>query len=113
MTHKNYVLAERKRWAISQADLANLLDISAEALSRYETGKRPPHLSLTLGLEVIFGLPARAFFPDRYAEIEAGIIRRAAAMSIRVEHRSSEGARMQRELLALMNARACTNHHEA
>jgi transcriptional regulator with XRE-family HTH domain len=110
MVYKNNVLAHRKRWALSQSDLAKLLGVSAVALSRYETRNRSPHLRLALGLEVVFGVPARALFPDRYAEVEAAIIRRAAGLSIRLEACSGEEASAQRELLSQMSARAAGTH---
>jgi transcriptional regulator with XRE-family HTH domain len=111
MVHQNNVLAHRKRWALSQRALAKLLGVSAVALSRYERRNRAPHLRLALGLEVVFGVPARALFPDRYAEVEAAIIRRAASLSIRLEENHSEEAKAQRELLCQMSARASGTHH--
>jgi transcriptional regulator with XRE-family HTH domain len=73
MVHKNNLLAHRKRWALSQPALAKLLGVSAVALSRYATRNRAPHLRIDLGLEVVFGVPARALFPDRYADVEAAV----------------------------------------
>ena len=52
-----------RRW--SQADLADLLDVSRQTVNAIETGRFDPSLPLAFRIAVLFGEPIEAvFFPD-------------------------------------------------
>jgi transcriptional regulator with XRE-family HTH domain len=72
-----YLLTLRKRSGLSQLDLAELLDITGSALSRFESQSRNPTLELAIGVEVIFGHGVRDVFPAFYRGIEQSVVARA------------------------------------
>lgn len=95
---------------LTQPELAGLLGITESALSKFETQALAPTKNLILGVEVIFGKPARAAFPAIYAQTERNIMRRAAAFSTRLEHQDDDAANAKRRLLSEMVERSENNH---
>jgi transcriptional regulator with XRE-family HTH domain len=74
----SYVRAHRKRWGLSQADLARLLGVKASTtISRLEGFSRLPDLRTALCVEIIFGVPVRELFPKFSDEVEARLLERA------------------------------------
>ena len=56
-------LRATRRW--SQADLADLLDVSRQTINSIETGRYDPSLPLAFKIAAVFGQPIDAlFFPD-------------------------------------------------
>ncbi len=54
----------RNARTISQMDLAALLDISQQTLSKYERGILTPTHDVQLRIAAILGVPARDLFPE-------------------------------------------------
>ena len=106
MRNRTFVRAQRKHWALSQNELARLLNRSPARLSRYESGEDPPDLETVLGLQVVFGAPARRFFPTLYSVTEEAIMRRAAELDKRLVGKIGYTADRQRRLLKGMALRA-------
>lgn len=78
MSKPHYLKAERKRAALTQADVAALFGIeSASKISRYERGTRLPSLKTALAYEVIFGRPVAALFSDAYRKERVTVVRHA------------------------------------
>jgi putative transcriptional regulator len=55
-------LREAKGWR--QEDVAKMLNISQQAVSLYENGKRDPSIRLAKKFEVLFKTPMEELFPD-------------------------------------------------
>ncbi len=78
---RNYVRTQRRRWAFTQEEVADLLGFeSRTCISRIEQGKRVPTLESALALEVLFGEPPKSLFPHVYAEAEEALMQRAAVL---------------------------------
>jgi transcriptional regulator with XRE-family HTH domain len=87
----NYLLTNRKRLALSQADVAFLLGTrGGTKMCRYERFVRVPSLETALALEVIFQKPARELFAGLYQKIEGEVAARAKAMTYRTDMRKPD-----------------------
>jgi len=79
MPHKlaHYLRNERRRNALTQADVAALLDVRwKQRVGWYERGNLPP-LETVLALEVIFGKPVSELLGGTYERIAFDVRRRA------------------------------------
>jgi DNA-binding XRE family transcriptional regulator len=97
-----YLKALRKRWCLTQVELAGLLGITESALCKVETLASQPSLHFVIGTEVIFGQGARQTFPALYANAERNIIRRAEVMSARFDGKQDQVSHTKRQLLGEM-----------
>lgn len=78
----NYLLANRKRLALSQAEVAFLLGVTdGTKVCRYERFVRNPTLETALACEVIFQRPLSELFGGLYQQIEADVAERAKALA--------------------------------
>jgi putative transcriptional regulator len=57
------VLRAQRGW--SQADLAEALEVSRQAVNAIETGKHDPSLPLAFRISRLFGMPIQDIFDDR------------------------------------------------
>ena len=106
MRNRTFVRAQRKHWALSQNELAMLLNRSPARLSRYESGEDPPDLETVLGLQVVFGAAPRKVFPSFYSVTEEAVMRRAAELDQRLVGKIGYTADRKRRLLKAMAFRA-------
>lgn len=106
MRNRTFVRAQRKHWALSQTELASLLNRSPARLSRYESGEDPPDLETVLGLQVVFGIAPRGLFPSLYATTEEAVMRRAAVIDQGLSGKIGYAADRKRRLLQGMAFRA-------
>jgi DNA-binding XRE family transcriptional regulator len=106
MSYRTYVRRNRKHWALSQDELATLLDISQSAVSRCEAGTQTPEIEVALGLQVIFGRSPRALFPDLYRKIEDRVMRHATRLDRALREKVDRCSARKRELLESMTERA-------
>ena len=106
MRYRIFVRTRRMRWALSQKDLAGLLNRSPTRLSRYENGEDSPDLETALGLQVVFGDSPRALFPALYTAIEEKVMSRAAKLDKQLSGKIGHAADTQRRLLKGMTHRA-------
>jgi transcriptional regulator with XRE-family HTH domain len=113
MTHQTYVRRNRKRWALTQDELAFLVGRTQAQLSRYEAGDGMPDFDAVLSLQVIFGQSPRALFPDLYRAVEERVMRRAAEFDRTLSRRHDRPAQIKRDLLVGMAHRADRRHPTA
>lgn len=52
----------RKKTGLKQADIAEKLQISRQAYSNYENGKREPNINLICGMAQVFEITTDEFF---------------------------------------------------
>ncbi|HUZ12293.1 MAG TPA: helix-turn-helix transcriptional regulator [Caulobacteraceae bacterium] len=103
----NYLRAYRKRWKLSEEELARLLGgVSASMICRLENGTREPTGKFVLGCEVVFGIPPRNLFSNLYEATQDIVMRRAARLSLSLEDRADRASALKRELLRDMINRA-------
>lgn len=103
----NYVRTHRQRHGLSHEDLAGLIrQESATAISQYERGRRVPTLEGALALQVIFGMAPKEMFPDFFAWVEDGVMRRGADLYSKLDGLSDRWSEARRELLDAMASRA-------
>jgi len=105
-----YLRAHRKRWALSQPQLATLLGVAAHTtISRYELSSRHPTIEALIGSEFVFGEPARKLFPSLYSSVERGVMHRVGLFAEIIGDKDDGVSRVQRELLEAIAVRAATN----
>ena len=107
MTHLNYLSLHRKKWALSQRELAGLLGhASRSVVSRLELGGGRPSLRFALACQAVFGLGVADLFPDLFDQHQDAVMRRAAAFDAQLRGRTDPASVRKRELLAAMVERA-------
>ena len=107
MSHPNHLGAQRKRWKLSKAELAQLLGYRHQsAVHRAEKDIRPATIKFALGCEIVFGKAARELFPTFFADIEDAIMRRAAKFDEKLRGSRAKSAARKRDLLQSMAERA-------
>lgn len=68
---QNYLRTYRKRFGLSQKELAFLLGVkSGEKVSRYERFEQLPNLQTALALQALFGVPIAELFGGIYEQAE-------------------------------------------
>jgi putative transcriptional regulator len=70
MENRLKVLRAMRNW--SQAELADRLDVSRQAVNAIETGKYDPSLPLAFKLARLFGMPIEEIFDDGFKGAENG-----------------------------------------
>lgn len=74
---RNRLWLARKRIGLQQKQIAALLNHqTVDQVSRYEKDLRLPTLETALRLEIIFGVPLRVLFQDRYEKLEDDVRRK-------------------------------------
>jgi len=104
---QSYVRTQRRRWALTQKEVAALLGFENRAsVSRIEQGKHVPTLETALALEVLFGVAPREMFPAIFGEIEEQVMRQSLVLYEATLQSSKPRERRKRELLELALKRA-------
>lgn len=102
-----YVRPLRRRWALTQDELAVLLGLESRSnISRIEQGERLPSLEAALALEVLFGVAPKAMFPHVYAETEEAVMGVAARVHEGSIHSTNPREKRKCALLEAALARA-------
>ncbi|MEC9365390.1 helix-turn-helix transcriptional regulator [Sinimarinibacterium flocculans] len=99
----------RKRWALTQRELAALLGATTrEHISRLENCRAHPSAALLLSLEVVFGKAPHTLFPEFYDEIEDRVVRNLYRMQQELERGDADDVRQRtkHQLLAEALSRA-------
>ncbi len=100
MSHRNYLSLHRKRWALSQRELALLLgQASRSVVSRLELGQGRPSLPFAIRCEAVFGVRVAELFPDLFDENHDAVMRQAAHLDLQVRDRADASAARKRALL--------------
>jgi putative transcriptional regulator len=63
MKNQLRILRAQRGW--SQADLAEALEVSRQAVNAIETGKHDPSLPLAFRISRLFGMPIQDIFDDQ------------------------------------------------
>lgn len=95
----------RKRWAVSQRELAHLVGVGPAIISRYEKGELTPGARTLMALEIVFGKSSRHLFPSAHRQIEDEVMRRAAALDRGLRDKTDPGSLRKQQLLLQMAAR--------
>ena len=100
MSHRNYLSLHRKRWALSQHELALLVGhASRSVVSRLELGQGRPSLRFAIRCEAVFGVQVAELFPDLFEENHDAVMRQAAHLDLQVRGRTDAGSARKRALL--------------
>ena len=67
----NQLRRVRQRLNLEQKQLASLLQVKKQTISRYENGKSMPMLETAIRMEIVCGVPLRALFPHVYEKLRA------------------------------------------
>lgn len=57
----------RRSRTISQANLAHLVDVSQQTLSKYESGRLVPSFDMKVRIAAVLGAPVNDIFPSQEA----------------------------------------------
>ena len=106
MYHSHSLHLLRKRWALSQQELADLLSISRSALVRLESGVESIRLVTAHALLVVFGNGEEIRQTDIYLQVDEAVMNRAATLDARLRHKSDAASLRKLELLSDMVRRA-------
>ena len=106
MIYNAYLRGLRRKWALSQQDLAQLLDVTQSRISRYEQEEETPTLAVVYGLQVIFDHSPRSLFERQYLAVQDAVMRRAADLDRTLRNKTDYASGRKRQLLAGMVARA-------
>lgn len=111
MSHAPSVALHRKRWALSQIELAHLLGISQANVSRIENPETAisANLEAVLGLQVVFGHAPRTLFAALAAAIEEAVIRRAAELDAELRDKHDPESMKKKQLLIAMMKRVSSD----
>jgi len=105
---KSYLRTERLRHALSQEEIASLLGLSKDAISKYELNQRPISAKIIIAGEVLFGMRASALFPHLYKELQDGIGRRSAKLLAKIAYRNDRSSQKKRRLLSKVPSQSVT-----
>lgn len=95
----------RKRWAVSQRELAQLLGVHPATVSKFENGRLEPGARTMLALEVVFGRCAKFLFPSAHKQVEEEVMRRAATLDRALRGKKDHASIRKRVLLSRMAGR--------
>ena len=102
----------RKRWALSQQELADLLGLSRTAITRLENESESTRLVTAFGLMVVFGIKTEVMQKSLYTQVEDAVMRNAAALDEKLRGKTDAKSLRKIELLSDMIRRAIGNTRE-
>jgi len=97
--------ANRDRFALTQAEVGELLGLSDHTIGNYENGDRAPDLQTTLGLALIFGKPPSQLFPGALHVVVERVAARFKDLSVKIENETGEAASVRQAFAASLSAR--------
>ena len=78
---KSYLRSHRRRWGLTQSDLAYLLGLeSGTMVSRMERLVREPGPMAVVACRILFGVSPREMFPKHYSDTEEAVMQRAYSL---------------------------------
>ncbi|MEJ7925767.1 helix-turn-helix transcriptional regulator [Sphingobium sp. AN641] len=105
MHHPNRLSVQRRTWALTQKELANLIDTSEDAISSYELAKTVPMFMTAIALELVFDTRLATLFPDTTHAVAQRMLPILADLSIKVEQLESSIAAKKRTLVTRIGNR--------
>ena len=106
MHNSHAIRSERKSWALSQQELADLLSITRPALTRLEIETESTSLDTAIGLLIVFGLAPDQILPGTYARIEDEVMKHGAELDARLRGKADAKSLRKLRLLSEMVKRA-------
>jgi DNA-binding XRE family transcriptional regulator len=110
MTHIQMVRSFRKRFALSQGELATLLGVSQGEISKLEEDWRSTKLETAFALQVVFDVQPREMFFRRYSRVEDAVMRRATRVDRALRQKTDVASLKKHRLLTAMAKRAKARH---
>lgn len=108
----SFVRAERRRWGLTQAEVAALLGVeSATTVSRIERAVRQPTAATVIAYSVLFGLPVSELFVSLHDRIEGEVFVAARRLHDTLEDEGGSGSRRKRDFLEQVLARSIVPNH--
>ncbi|MDF7774289.1 helix-turn-helix domain-containing protein [Sphingomonas sp. AOB5] len=101
MSHQIVLL--RRKHALTQYDLADLIGVSQSTIGRLEDDPsyaQRLRLDAVLALQVIYGKLPGKLFPHLYEEVEDAVMRRVAALDRKLDGQTGSTAEHRRALLS-------------
>lgn len=102
----------RRRWALSQKELADLLSLSRTAITRLENETESTRLVTAFGLMVVFGIKTEVLQKSLYTQVEDAVMRKAAKLDEKLRGRTDPKSLRKIELLSDMVRRTTGNARE-
>ena len=112
MYHSHSLQLMRKRWALSQQELADLLSISRSALVRLEAGVESVRLVTAYSLLVVFGIEGQIQQTDIYGQVEEAVMNKGALLDTKLRGKTDATSLRKLELLSDMVRRASGRHSD-
>jgi DNA-binding XRE family transcriptional regulator len=108
MAHLNsYLRVHRKKWGLSQDELAALIGTrSGATVSRLESLRRHPNLRTAFAVQIIFGEPLDKLFPRTFEQVEDALMRRANTLHETLQGKAGISTKIKLDLLDDMSRRA-------
>ena len=107
----SFVRAHRRRWGLSQNELAILLGIaSSTTVSRIERSVRRPTTTVLVACCILFGLPAPELFSSLHEEIEEVIGTAAKSLFDSLEGKTDKPSVRKRQFLEQVLSRLLNRH---
>ena len=103
---KTYVRPLRRRWALTQRELAFLIGVrNGAVVSRIERLKRPPSLPVTFACMLVFGAAPPELFPGLISQIHDDVLRRVTELYDELQGNPSKETRIKLDFLETVLAR--------
>lgn len=99
-TIPNHIRAHRKRWRLSQRELATLIGLKCkDPVSGVERFVSKPSLHFALACSVLFMTPVAKLFPGLFAELTEDVLNECEILHDRISNQNGSDAREKRKLL--------------
>ena len=85
------VRSHRKRSGLSQKDLARIVALTDDQISRHERSVSPPTLVAAFGYQVVFQKPVSEMFPGLFHTIESGVVERIESFERDLSESAAKG----------------------
>ena len=106
MKHIQMVRLNRKRFALSQGELATLLALTQGEISKLEEDRRSTKLETAFALQIVFDVQPKDMFVRRYAKVEEAVMRRASRLDLRLQGKTDAASVKKQRLLSAMVRRS-------
>ncbi|KYK46060.1 hypothetical protein A1D31_33725 [Bradyrhizobium liaoningense] len=104
---KTYLRTFRRRWGLTQTELAFLIGIKSSTLvSRFEELKRTPNLSAAFACKIIFDATLAELFPGLFDDVQEAVYLRATELYEELQGSTSKATRAKLDFLEAVLSRS-------
>jgi len=89
----------RRRWGLTQKDLARLLGVSSSQVSKWERLERKPKLSIVFAYQALFEALPHELLPDLYGLSRTKVCLEARRLHEEIDGVDTRSTRRKRKLL--------------